>query len=98
MLCVKAQAQRAIPGDQTMIQAKRLGHVTLRTPDLEKTLAHYTTVCGLIETAREKESVFLATRIGQLALELKRAPTASCGKLSFEVSPARSTSDIMREL
>jgi catechol 2,3-dioxygenase-like lactoylglutathione lyase family enzyme len=81
-----------------MIQAKRLGHVTLQTPDLDKTLAHYTRICGLVETARDKNSVFLATRIGQLALELKRAPAAMCEKLSFEVSAARPLADLTREL
>jgi catechol-2,3-dioxygenase len=81
-----------------MIQAKRLGHVTLQCPDLERTLAHYTKIVGLVETAREKNSVFLATRIGQLALELKTSPTAACEKLSFEISPALSPDDVVKNL
>lgn len=81
-----------------MIQAKRLGHVTLRCPDLERTLAHYTKVVGLVELAREGSSVFLATRIGQLALELKRSPDAVCEKLSFEISPKHSVDDVVKNL
>lgn len=81
-----------------MIQAKRLGHVTLQVTDLERTLAHYTKVVGLVEIAREKNSVFLATRIGQLALELKRSSNAVCEKLSFEISPALSVDDVVKNL
>jgi catechol 2,3-dioxygenase-like lactoylglutathione lyase family enzyme len=81
-----------------MIQAKRLGHVTLRCPDLERTLAHYAKIVGLVEAARTANSVFLATRIGQLALELKRSPDAGCEKLSFEISPSLSVDEVVKNL
>ncbi len=37
----------------------RLGHVEIRTPDLELCAAYYTEVLGLRETARQDGKVFL---------------------------------------
>ena len=45
-----------------MINAKRVGHATFETPDLEKTLAYYTEVNGLVLSARDKGRAFLASK------------------------------------
>jgi catechol 2,3-dioxygenase-like lactoylglutathione lyase family enzyme len=81
-----------------MIQARRLGHAAFETPDLEKAINHYTEVAGLVVIAREKDRAFLATRIGQLAIELTRSAQPRCVKLAFEIAPDRDLVEVTREL
>jgi catechol 2,3-dioxygenase-like lactoylglutathione lyase family enzyme len=71
-----------------MINARRIGHATLETPDLERTVDYYCEFLGLIVAEREKDQVFLMTKIGQLAIELRKADRPECVKLNFEVSPS----------
>jgi len=56
-----------------MIKPKRVGHATFETPDLEKAIAYYERFMGLIVAEREKDRAFLATRIGQLVIQLDKA-------------------------
>ena len=53
-----------------MVKARRVGHATFETPDLEKAIAYYGEFMGLIVAEREKDRAFLATKIGQLVIEL----------------------------
>ena len=69
-----------------MIKVLRIGHATFETPDIAKAIEHYTQVLGLSLVGREDKRAFLATKIGQLAVELQRGPQARCAKLSFEVA------------
>src|SRR6185295_15092019 len=41
---------------------------------------------------------FLATRMGQLVIELQQGPAARCSKLSFEVAPNADFGDLSRAL
>jgi catechol 2,3-dioxygenase-like lactoylglutathione lyase family enzyme len=81
-----------------MIQARRLGHATFETSDLEKSIAYYTQVCGLTLTAREKSHAFLATKLGQLAVQLVQGSATRCIKLSFEVAPGEDFAAMQRDL
>jgi catechol-2,3-dioxygenase len=81
-----------------MIQARRLGHATFDTPDLQRQLEYYTDVVGLQAIAREKDRVFLASRIGHIAVELRKAADPNCTKLSFEVAPDTDFGAVAREL
>jgi catechol 2,3-dioxygenase-like lactoylglutathione lyase family enzyme len=69
-----------------MIKVRRIRYATFETPDLEKALAYYTQVNGLTLAVREKGRAFLATRIGELAIELQEGKKARCLGLSFEVA------------
>jgi catechol 2,3-dioxygenase-like lactoylglutathione lyase family enzyme len=69
-----------------MIQARRIGHATFETPDLDRAIAHYTEVIGLILADRSHDRAFLASRLGWLAVELRRGPERRCLRLSFEVA------------
>jgi catechol 2,3-dioxygenase-like lactoylglutathione lyase family enzyme len=55
-----------------MVKAKRIGHATFETADLERQTDYYTDVLGLSVAEREKDRVFLATKIGQLAIQLNK--------------------------
>ena len=70
-----------------MVKAKRIGHATFETPDLARQTEYYTDLLGPAVAEREKDSVFLATKIGQLAIQLNKGERERCSKLSFEVAP-----------
>jgi catechol 2,3-dioxygenase-like lactoylglutathione lyase family enzyme len=70
-----------------MIKARRIGHATFETPDLQPMIDYYTEVIGLVLAEREKDRAFLATKIGQLAVELNKGGEERCATLSFEVAP-----------
>lgn len=70
-----------------MINARRIGHATLETPELDRAIEYYGEFLGLIVAEREKDRAFLMSKIGQLAIELHKAVRADCVKLNFEVSP-----------
>jgi catechol 2,3-dioxygenase-like lactoylglutathione lyase family enzyme len=81
-----------------MIKACRIGHATFETPDLGKAIDYYTQVVGLALVARERDGAFLATRIGQLAIELRQGTQPCCRALSFEVAPDADFSEMQRGL
>jgi catechol 2,3-dioxygenase-like lactoylglutathione lyase family enzyme len=81
-----------------MIKLRRIGHAVFETPDLERLTDHYANVIGLVVAAREKDRVFLASKLGHLAVELHRGTTARCRKLSFEVTPGADLGEVAREL
>ena len=81
-----------------MIKARRLGHATFETPDLEKAIDYYTQVNGLVVCARENSRAFLATKLGQLAVQLELGGSARCTRLSLEVAPDEEFSVMARTL
>jgi catechol 2,3-dioxygenase len=66
----------------------RLSHVELRVPDLELATAYYVEVVGLIETAREKNRVFLKCwdEHQHHSLVLTLEPTHGLNHLGFKVT------------
>jgi catechol 2,3-dioxygenase-like lactoylglutathione lyase family enzyme len=81
-----------------MIKVLRIGHATFETPDLGKAIEHYTQVIGLSLAGREANRAFLATRTGQLAIELKTGSVVRCAKLSFEVAAQSDFGDLKKAL
>ena len=69
-----------------MIQVRAIGHATFETPDLDRQVEYYTDVVGLAVAAREKDRAHLASKLGRLTLEFKRASEARCVRLAFEVA------------
>jgi len=55
-------------------------------------------VAGLALAGRETGRAFLATKIGQLAIELQEGAQARCSKLSFEVAPNADFADLQKNL
>jgi catechol 2,3-dioxygenase-like lactoylglutathione lyase family enzyme len=81
-----------------MVKPRRIGHATFETPDLDKAITYHMQVNGLVLVAREKNRAFLATKIGQLIVELDRGDQPRCIKLAFEVSPNADFNELAREL
>ena len=69
-----------------MIKIQRMGHATIETLDLEKSLDYYVNVNGLIVVERGKNVAYLISKIGELTIALYQSARADCTRLSFEVS------------
>src|SRR5262245_30133303 len=96
MMYGSASDGRITKGENAMIKPRRIGHATFDTPDLEKAIAYYGEFMGLVLAEREKDRAFLAGKIGQLLIELKRADRAHCTNLSFEVAPNSDFGELAR--
>jgi catechol 2,3-dioxygenase-like lactoylglutathione lyase family enzyme len=81
-----------------MIKVLRIGHATFETLDLDKAIEHYTQVIGLSLAGRDGRRAFLATKIGQLAIELHQGSAVRCSKLSFEVAADADFGDLKKAL
>jgi len=81
-----------------MIKARRFGHATFETTDLDRDIAYYENVVGLSLVARDQRRAFLATEVGQLAIALEQGGAQRCTRLSFEVSPELDLRDAARRL
>src|SRR5262245_47313043 len=81
-----------------MIKVRRISHATFETPDLDQLIDHFTKVTGLVVAAREPNRALLATKLGQLVLQLKRGEQPRCAKLSFQVAPDLDFGEIGRWL
>ena len=80
------------------LQVRRLGHVTLTTPDLDRQTEYYTGVLGLVLTQRSPNQVILATKQGQEAIVLEKGHAAHCPRLAFQVSPRSDLDEIAAAL
>lgn len=81
-----------------MIKVRRIGHTMFETNDLDRLATYYTDVIGLVVASRDKDRVFLASKLGPLAVELRRGSQAGCRKLAFEIAPDLGLADMEREL
>jgi catechol 2,3-dioxygenase-like lactoylglutathione lyase family enzyme len=81
-----------------MIQARRLGHMTLETPDLQRQIDYFTETLGLILVHRDQDHAYLGTKVGHLAVQLDRASKAQCTKLTFQVAPDSDFKDLAKRL
>jgi catechol 2,3-dioxygenase-like lactoylglutathione lyase family enzyme len=81
-----------------MIKLSRLGSATFETTDLDRAIAYYTDVNGLVLGARESGRAFLASKTGLLAITLEQGGEAKLKRLAFEVSPSADFADLARKL
>ena len=81
-----------------MIQVKRLGHATFKTPDLERIVDYWTRIIGLTVVDRDKNRAFLATRYGEEAIAVEAGDNASLVKSAFQVAPGTDLGDVQKAL
>jgi catechol 2,3-dioxygenase-like lactoylglutathione lyase family enzyme len=79
-----------------MIQVKRMSHATLETPDLDRQIDYFTQIAGLALVERENGRAYLATKVGDLAVQLEKADQARCTRIAFQVAPDTEFDDIRR--
>ncbi|HEY2137066.1 MAG TPA: VOC family protein, partial [Xanthobacteraceae bacterium] len=81
-----------------MIKPSRVGHATFETPDLDKALAYYTEVNGLVLDSRDKDRAYLASKTGLLTLALEKGRAEGLRRISFEMSPKADFADMAKSL
>ncbi|HEY2534868.1 MAG TPA: VOC family protein [Xanthobacteraceae bacterium] len=81
-----------------MIKVRRLGHATFTTPDLERQVAYYTDVVGLVLIERSQDRAFLACKLGLEAIALEAGPANALSRLSLQVAPDSDLNALAREL
>jgi len=81
-----------------MITPRRVGHATFETPDLDKALAYYTEVNGLVLHSRDKDRAYLASKTGLLTIALEKGRHEGLRRISFEVSPKADVADMAKKL
>jgi catechol 2,3-dioxygenase-like lactoylglutathione lyase family enzyme len=77
-----------------MVQVKRVGHLTLTTPDIERQLDYYTRILGLQLVGREKNRAVLATKVGQECIVLEQGERPEGVRMSFQVAPGSDLKDV----
>jgi catechol 2,3-dioxygenase-like lactoylglutathione lyase family enzyme len=81
-----------------MIQVKRMSHATFVTPDIERQIDYFTNIAGLALAGRDNGRAYLATKVGDLAVQLEKGDQAQCAKIAFQVAPETDFEDIRRGL
>jgi catechol 2,3-dioxygenase-like lactoylglutathione lyase family enzyme len=81
-----------------MIQARRFAHATFETPDIDRQIDYFTQVAGLVLAERVNGRAFLATRLGDLAVELDKGEHSRCLRLAFQTDPQTEFDDIRKGL
>jgi len=81
-----------------MINAKRIGHATFETPDIERQIDYYRDTVGLVLAGREDGRAFLASPLGQLAIVLEKGARQACTRLAFEVARDLDAGELTRRL
>lgn len=80
------------------MNVSRIGSSTLETPDVERLVAHYERVLGLIEVAREDGVVHLGTGRDLPCLKVRRGTRAHLARISLVLAPGSSAEEVAREL
>lgn len=70
-----------------MVSVKRLRHLCLATPDLERQQAYYQDVIGLAEVGQEGGRIFLASEAGQVSVVLEAGSAPGMTAIAFDVAP-----------
>jgi catechol 2,3-dioxygenase-like lactoylglutathione lyase family enzyme len=81
-----------------MIKVTRIGHATFETPDVERQIAYFTDIVGLVLAERDGDRAFLATRLGDLVVQLEKGAASRCARISFQVAPDTDFADLRRGL
>src|ERR1700759_637901 len=81
-----------------MIKVTRIGHATFETPDVERQIASFSDIVGLVLAERDGDRAFLATRLGDLVVQLEKGPAPRCARISFQVAPDTDFADLQRGL
>ena len=79
-----------------MIQVKRFGHATFETPDIDRQIDYFTQVAGLVLAERQNGRAFLATKLGDLVVQLEKGEQSRCARLAFQTAPDTEFEDMRR--
>jgi catechol-2,3-dioxygenase len=81
-----------------LIAVRKIGYVTLETPNLARLVEHYVQVVGLILTDHSGGRAILSTYAGERVLTIEEGPASRCKGLSFQVDATVAARDIEKAL
>ena len=81
-----------------MIQPRRFGFATYKTPDVARQVAYYTEVMGLTPVEQTAERAVMISRVGDEAMVFERGAEPACTKISFQVDPGADLDDASNAL
>ncbi len=81
-----------------MINVKRFGHATFETPDLDRQIDYFTRIAGLVLAGRENGRAFLATKVGDLVVQLDKGERSRCARLAFQAGPDADIEELRRRI
>ena len=81
-----------------MIKVTRIGHATFETPDVERQVDYFTDIVGLVPAEKTNGRAYLATRVGDLVVQLEKGSEARCARISFQVAPETDFNELRRGL
>src|SRR5260370_38271273 len=73
--------------ETAMIKVTRIGHATFETPDVERQVDYFTDIVGLVPAEKANGRAYLATRGGDLVVQLEKRSEARCARTSFQAAP-----------
>jgi catechol-2,3-dioxygenase len=68
-----------------MIRVRKIAHASYETPDLAKQTEYYTDILGLTVTAKDRDTVWLASTLDHHSVVLRQGPAAQCVRLGFQI-------------
>jgi catechol 2,3-dioxygenase-like lactoylglutathione lyase family enzyme len=82
----------------TMIEVKRIRHVSFATDNIEQQVEYYQGIIGLGIVERQAGRALFANESGELTLVLEQGATSGCKAMAFEISPTVELGDIGKQL
>jgi len=68
-------------------RVRRIAHASFETPDLERQVAYYTEVLGLVLVEKTADTAWLATGGDHHSVILHRGTEPACKRLAFQTAP-----------
>ncbi|MDH2401828.1 VOC family protein [Bradyrhizobium sp. SSUT18] len=81
-----------------LLSVRRLSHVVLETPDVQREVEHYERVIGLIELGRDGSTVHLGMPLGALAITIQKGPHARPRRVVCKIDSDTDLSSAARTL
>ncbi len=81
-----------------MVRVCRLAAVTMETPDLPRSVAHYSSVMGLAQTSVSAAEAYLGVDRERHSLNLMRGSRPVCTKLSFQIAVDADLAELSRQI
>src|SRR3981189_1637492 len=81
-----------------MLTLTRGSHATFETPDIERQIDYFTNVIAPAVAKRGAGHAYLATRVGDLAVQLDKGDASRCSRLSFQAAPGTDFGELRRGL
>jgi len=81
-----------------MIQVKKLGHATFKTPDMQRAIDYWTQVIGLSVVERNQQRAVLATKFGEEAIALEIGDSGELLRVAFQVAPGTDLGELQKAL